>query len=57
MFDPCGTRRVEGDDIIARLADYLGLDDDQDLKDALLKLVKQHKEDKDYQADDTRHSC
>lgn len=47
MFDPCGTRRVEGDDIIARLADYLGIDDDEDLKQALLALVEKYKEKRD----------
>lgn len=43
MFDPCGTRRVEGEDIIARLATYLGLDKDV-LKEALLDLVDEHKD-------------
>lgn len=44
MFDPCGTRRLEGDDIIARLADYLGIDDDEDLRQALLELAQKHRE-------------
>jgi len=46
MYDPCGTQRLEGDDIIARLADYLGIDNDEDLKQALLELVRKYKEDK-----------
>lgn len=43
MYDPCGTRRLEGDDIIARLADYLEIDNDEDLKQAVLELVEKYK--------------
>lgn len=36
MFDPCGTRRLEGTDILKRLAEYLGVDA-IDLHDALIR--------------------
>lgn len=44
MFDPCGTRHVDGEEIIKRLADYLGINPDK-LNDALIHLtLKQEKE-------------
>jgi len=51
MYDPCGTQRLEGDDIIARLADYLGIDNDEDLKQALLHAIQLYKEKKDRELD------
>jgi CBS-domain-containing membrane protein len=39
MFDPCGTRRLEGDDILKRLAEYLNVDP-KDLAVAL-KVIAQ----------------
>lgn len=39
MYDPCGTQRLEGDDIIKRLAKYLGVEP-VDLKEALLDAAK-----------------
>ncbi len=38
MYDPCGTQRLEGDDILKRLAEYLKVDR-EDLKVALLRLA------------------
>ena len=36
MFDPCGTRKLEGDEILKRLAAYLGVSE-SDLKDRLYR--------------------
>ena len=38
MFDPCGTRRLDGEDIIARLATTLGVPPAR-LRNILLDLV------------------
>lgn len=38
MYDPCGTQRLEGDDIIKRLADYLKIDKNK-LKAGLLVIA------------------
>ena len=37
-FDPCGTRRLEGEAIIARLAAYLGVEA-KDLAAAFIRLT------------------
>lgn len=42
MYDPCGTQRLEGDDIIKRLAEYLKVDKN-DLKAGLLALTAELK--------------
>jgi RIO-like serine/threonine protein kinase len=35
MFDPCGTRRLDGDEILKRIAESLGVG-----KDALIAALK-----------------
>lgn len=37
-YDPCGTTRLEGDEMLRRLAKYLGVSP-EDLKRALLKVI------------------
>jgi hypothetical protein len=41
-FDPCGTRRLDGDDIIKRLATYLGVEI-VDLTEALKHISNTNK--------------
>ena len=42
MFDPCGTRKLEGEDILKRLAEYLGVDEIA-LEQTLIELAnKRH---------------
>lgn len=38
MFDPCGTRTLDGNDILQRVAQELGVDVEM-LKNALRKLL------------------
>lgn len=52
-FDACGTTKLEGDEILKRLADYLNVDK-QDLKSALLIVVAEVKGDREYLADKNR---
>lgn len=42
MYDPCGTQRLDGDDIIKRLAVYLKVSP-EDLAAALLALCARDK--------------
>jgi len=44
-YDPCGTQRLEGDDIIKRLALYLKVDP-KDLEFTLISLVNKTVNDK-----------
>jgi hypothetical protein len=39
MFDPCGTRKLEGEEILKRLAEYLGVELIR-LKQALVVIAK-----------------
>jgi energy-converting hydrogenase A subunit M len=39
MYDPCGTQKLEGDDIIKRLAKYLNVDAAR-LQEALIVIAK-----------------
>jgi hypothetical protein len=43
MYDPCGTQRLEGDDIIKRLALYLKVDPKELEKALLLAIAKAEK--------------
>lgn len=42
MFDPCGTRKLEGEELIKRLAEVLGIDKNE-LEAALRCLVRSYK--------------
>lgn len=53
MYDPCGTQKVEGDEMIKRLAKHLKVAP-QDLEDALLRLLAEVKYEKEYLADPNR---
>jgi len=43
MFDPCGTRKIEGDEILERIAKELGICSKEELKKALFALVMETK--------------
>ena len=53
MFDPCGTRRLEGDDILKRLAEYLRMTPFE-LEEALIELVDKQR---DKQSQDRNGGC
>jgi hypothetical protein len=53
MYDPCGSQKLEGDEMIKRLAKQLGVKP-QDLEEALLRLLAEVKYEKDYLADPNR---
>jgi len=53
MYDPCGTQKVEGDEMIKRLAKHLKVEP-KDLEAALLTLVAEVKYEKEYLADPNR---